>query len=336
MSTGSRVLSSFVLLLAACGDGAVGETRYGIVNGRPEGGHPSVGLLRDEGGGFCTGTLVGTRTVLSAAHCIVPDLVYTFELGGKSYPVIRARAHAGYTTEREFDQNDIGVFILGEAPPVDPTPIAGRAPSVGMEVTLVGFGVSGEEQDDGGVKRIGKNRIEWVRPKEIGWTGTAGSSTSCYGDSGGPSLAMIDGIEMQVGIVSRGTGPCGEGEIDTRVDAYRAWLMHESMGDLLVGGLPELPAEHPDPMRVTPLAPEAVEPICAGRDCPALEAAPPAASPRDRLDLGCSLAPRPTSPPGLLLVLLALALIGGRARRAALSGRSSSRRQARGQRRASP
>jgi MYXO-CTERM domain-containing protein len=318
------VLFCCFLLLAACGDTPVGEARYPIVNGRPESGHPSVGLLRDQGGGFCTGTLVGKRTVLSAAHCIFPDLAYSFELGGKSYPVVRARAHAGYTIEREFDQHDIGVFILGETPPVDPTPIAGRAPSVGQEVTLVGFGVSGEEQDDGGVKRIGKNRIEWVRPTEIGWTGTAASSTSCYGDSGGPSFAVQDGVEVQVGIVSRGTGACGEGEIDTRVDAYRAWLAHESLGDLLVGGLPEPPAERPAPERVTLPAPGAVEPICGGRDCAALEADSPAA-PRDRLDLGCSLAPAPSSPPGLLLVLLALALFRAGRRRAALSGRPSSR-----------
>jgi hypothetical protein len=84
-----------VILIAGCGEVELARGRYAIVNGKPYTGHPSVGMVRDEGGGFCTGTLVGKRTVVSAAHCVFPELSYSFEVGGQSYPVVRARAHPG-------------------------------------------------------------------------------------------------------------------------------------------------------------------------------------------------------------------------------------------------
>ena len=54
--------------------GAAGRLRPQIVNGIVTSDLPSVGLLLDatDGLGVCTGTLIGCRTFVTAAHCVCP------------------------------------------------------------------------------------------------------------------------------------------------------------------------------------------------------------------------------------------------------------------------
>jgi hypothetical protein len=199
-----------------------------------------VGLLKDSQGGFCTATLVGKKTLVTASHCIEAGQSYTFQAGGATYSVTRAVRHPQYkesaVNNAAYNANDIAVVILAQAPAVAPSLLATTAPTVGLPVTLVGFGTSGETaQDD--AKRIGKTAIGWVSSTEVGWKGSSTTSTTCYGDSGGPSFATMNGQEVQVSVCSRGTGICGVDDIQTRVDPYLSWIEQEAQGDVSKGGV---------------------------------------------------------------------------------------------------
>jgi len=61
----------------------------------------------------------------------------------------------------------------------------------------------------------------------------AGGRDSCYGDSGGPLIAMVEGKPVQLGIVSWGEGPadaeikCGHADVYgvySRVASFKDWI----------------------------------------------------------------------------------------------------------------
>ena len=104
---------------------------------------------------------------------------------------------------------------------------------MGQQVTLVGFGVTSENGSDSGTKRVAHTTISQVAPTASYWNGASGGT--CYGDSGGPAFATIDGNEVQVGVTSNGATPCGTIANDTRVDAFPGWIKQTAGGDVVRG-----------------------------------------------------------------------------------------------------
>jgi secreted trypsin-like serine protease len=239
-----------VLLGGACSETTiqlveVAERESAIVNGTTYSGHPSVGMLQIGYSGLCTATLIGQRTVITAAHCIGSS--HSFKVGGQTYPAASAKKHPNwnsYTLE-----NDIAIVILQQAPTgVSPSVIATSAPTVGTEITLVGYGVTGEGLTNSGTKRMAKNKISQLSTTRFAFAGSSGSSGStCYGDSGGPAFATLGGVEVQIGVTSAGQKPCGTLAYDTRVDAFASWIEQTASGDVNKGGTAPDPNPAPNP-----------------------------------------------------------------------------------------
>jgi Trypsin/Bacterial Ig domain len=257
MSRALIILVALCASLIGCGEEPaidVNSVWSSITNGKSTSGYPSVGALSG-----CTATLVGKKTVLTAAHCVQNGGTYGFTVGGAKYSG-KAVRHPKYTSWQQI--YDIALIILTQAPPVTPTPIANMAPTVGTEVTLVGYGVTSEYGKDSGIKRMAKNTIASLTTTEFIMYGSGGAiGNTCYGDSGGPAFATLNGNFVVVGVTSRGNF-CGKDGTDTRVDAYKDWVAQNSNNDALQAGTtPPKPAdgEAPKVVITSPLAGEALK-----------------------------------------------------------------------------
>jgi hypothetical protein len=234
-------------LVSACGPGDVDLLQRvhapAITDGTKDTGHPSVGMLLVPTGpdttGKCTATLVGERSMVTAAHCLVFAGVYKVSFEDEEYFVERAIPHPAYEPDLATKippPRDIGVVILEEAPlDIERSLLNDRTPQPGTQVELVGFGNTQMGATDGAIKRKAVNVIEKVTGTRFSINGTGnGEGNVCQGDSGGPSL-VTDVLQRKLvaGVTSATEGACGSRSWMTRVDAYRDWLLQAADRDLL-------------------------------------------------------------------------------------------------------
>jgi MYXO-CTERM domain-containing protein len=227
-----------------------GERTPYVVNGQVHQGHPSAGKLTT-GSSLCTATLIGKKTVLTAAHCVSPGSTHTFTTDdGKKYTGSAYR-HEKYNDYQIND--DVAVVILSSEPAVAPAAINITAPTVGLEISIVGFGKTSEYNEDAGTKRIATNKISQVTSTRITIPGSSSLGNLCNGDSGGPSYATVGGVEVQVGVHSTKSGACGSGGNDMRVDVYADWISQKAGGDVVKpGSVAPPPVNPPDPPPPSP------------------------------------------------------------------------------------
>jgi hypothetical protein len=250
--------------LGSIAPGGDGEDRTpSITNGALDHGHPAVALVQ-QGLGTCTGTLIGSRTVLTACHCVdTKNRSVKVTLGGASYMVEPAsiRLHPGCLLSMlNIDDNSINDLAVLRLPvPVTqlaPLPIGRSAPYPGQPLTLVGFGITQFNMADSGTKRRGTTKVSELESQLLLYKGGAGTSASgvCGGDSGGPSFVAYDSDEeVVVGVhVFSGTRndtakiqTCGPDNGDMRVDAYWRWIVAASGGDAKVASGRPLAAPAP-------------------------------------------------------------------------------------------
>ena len=242
------------LLLASL---ASAEDAPPIVNGSKTSGFKPVGALvsiqGNYGGSFCSGTLVAPSYVITAAHCVEAadeykdygyDIYFVessdvYDEWDKYAKVKKTYGHSGYYQGSGIN-DDIGVLelygsISGETMPVNTTKPKQSWGS--YDVTYVGFGITDDGKNDGGVKRtVDVPYYGYDNSYIYTYSGDSGTIYNiCSGDSGGAALIDFtgNGDYALVGANSFGFSVYGDhadcnrrgaAAGSTRIDAYYDWI----------------------------------------------------------------------------------------------------------------
>ncbi|MBS1149173.1 MAG: hypothetical protein H6Q89_871 [Myxococcaceae bacterium] len=248
-----RFVLASCALLVACGPVFArqeGVARDAIVGGTIDLGDPQVFHLKivgvPSGTGSCSATLIGARTLLTAAHCVDPrrfgatslviSATHVSDIStagpADTFQVVETRLHPGFGT-LSLD-NDIAVALLEQAPGLVPKEWNAQSVATfgGRPLRAVGYGTTGPGDGGLGIKREVALTFRQLTPEQI-WIGDQLSKGICSGDSGGPSFHLFaDGVERVVGVHSTSSiaEACLDGT-DQRVDPHaafvRTWLLEK-------------------------------------------------------------------------------------------------------------
>lgn len=159
--------------------------------------HRAIGLLFNSSNSYCTGTLLRSRIVLTAAHCIDTSKPadYTFVMDGVTTKYTTDRAHNfgqwSANNEPGWRTGDIAIVRLTQAIPSRlalPLGLAKQWPAKGATLTTYGYGCNDRAtKAGGGVKR----KLSFPFN---GTPGASGRQDLCPGDSGGPLFDTARGV----------------------------------------------------------------------------------------------------------------------------------------------
>ncbi|XP_053973147.1 chymotrypsin-1-like [Hylaeus volcanicus] len=235
---------AIVLCLAVSAYGFPGTQIVGG-NDAPVGKFPYQVSLQYNGNHFCGGSIISSRYILTAAHCVkgVPDIrratvhvgINLLSQSGAVYNVESGVAHPNYN-DRTIS-NDVAVIRVNRNiafnAKVKSIGLASRNVADGSSCVLSGWGTLKAGGSVPNKLQYANLRVESLSKCQQAWKGTASVQSTqvctltrvgqgaCNGDSGGPLVAN----GQQIGIVSFGR-PCGLGSPDvyTKVSSYLNWI----------------------------------------------------------------------------------------------------------------
>jgi len=237
-AVGLMAITSFAIFVAACTTtpqetGRTETTDSPIVGGWVEPSMEYSVAILENGVDVCTGTLVDTRLIVTAGHCVTGisgTLEVFFGINANYAPSGVTVAVDSYEAHPSFNYytlaNDIGVIELAADAPVDPAPMLADGifdnSWIGTPLRFVGYGTTSWWNPQSGIRRAVDIDVDAVGSTTF--TYYDNNHQTCFGDSGGGAFADYDGQWQLIGVTSYGDYYCNTYGTNTRVDHYLSWI----------------------------------------------------------------------------------------------------------------
>jgi uncharacterized protein (TIGR03382 family) len=231
----TRTAPLLIVVATAC-QVDVGTSSSALVDGTADTAHASVVAIVGRRASCdapeklaCSGTLLGPRAVLTAAHCLDAvepqelEVIVTNDLHGSGavLAVWDAIVHPAYDPFGAPAQaNDLALLVLEPGASIAPSTIAMSAPVAGTTARYVGFG-STSPYSSSGLRLAADARIDTVDDGAL-WTSDGG--VPCGGDSGGALFVDTPGGEVLAGVVKGSAQDCTRPGVATRVDVAHDFI----------------------------------------------------------------------------------------------------------------
>jgi hypothetical protein len=186
----------------------------------------AIGAIGDDGGVFCSGTLIAASWVITATHCNVQPGHY-FCVGAEPenpsscFQIVQTIAHPAL----DLTLAELGVEPASVLPEIEPVPIVTEEIDqswVGHTAEGAGYGMT--ETGSSGVRLFTAEPIVQVDSSFVYIDGQQERGL-CFGDSGGPLIGIAsDGTVRVIGSLTGGDASCVQVDYYSRLDTSREWI----------------------------------------------------------------------------------------------------------------